>query len=1433
VALAALVAPVAALASACTPSSGAPPGLFGGAIGSSATGASAFGLGPVVAAGTAAAPAGVCQPGEPASLPDDGPSTLAGNPVDVATGRKVDRAVDLHLPPAGGSPALALALTVSRHFDSSATGSDALGPGWRLGLDVRVQRVPAARGPHPRIVQGDGRPVDFVRGEPLRGGGIRHHAARRADGVLDQLSAARGAVRWVWRWRDGRQLMFDASGRLERIVAPDADALALRYDDGGRLVSVADERGRSVELRYHPPNASTAGIDEATGAALEDVDRPGPHAGRLAALVTASGALASYLYDRAGRLAQVVHLGGGAVRYRYAGQRNARLVEVVLPDGRRSTWDYDAQGRVVRSLAAGDPPERALRFVYRPAGEASGDTEVSEANEPGLGAVYRWRRLADGRHRLLQGEGAACRACPPAPRRYGYSGDGQLAWVEAGALRWQVLRDASGRPVSVRRSGRPAGDGELETVAEVRWRPHPILDLPARILRPSVVAEGFAELRLEHAADGRLVSATETGWGRNIAGEAVPIRRHWPAAEDGAWPSDLADVLRAARSAGLEVASGQERPDEVRLTSAAGARWTYRFDDFGRIATVHSSDGGRLARAYDAAGRLAGERQEGVGEAIIVRDAEGRIVEHRVAAGADRETVTRFTWSRDGRLAGIDHPAQSERFRYDSAGRLLERAVRLELPAGGSREHRLHYRWDEASGRLRARSLPDGSWLLLERHAAGAVVALRRLREDGGAPQTLAEGIVAGPGAPARVVFGNGVVALRTGSSRAGGVRILHARPGAEAREAIVDQMVVFDARGNAVTRHDAAARRRYRYDAHDRLIESLVQEGPRLALHRFHHDADGNRLFEQHATLDAAGLASADARHRLDPSSQRQHSRTGHADGARRDAESTRRVGHDAAGRVVADGVRGYRWTAQGLLAEAREGDRLLARYRYNHRGERVSKEVGGRHTLYLVEDRRVLAELDAQGRVLRQYVHLGEAPLAVIDRVPGRPAGRGSIARAGERVAWLHLNHLGAPEAASDRHGRVIWRADYSPYGRAAVTAPALGTFVLALRLPGQHEDPETGLHYNDHRYYDPDTGRYLSPDPLGIAGGAHAYLYAAANPLRNVDPSGLLLFAFDGTGNSDPPPRRDDLSNVVKLARSYADGRVWYMSGVGRDDPGSGIAGGTADAVDGRTARTRVSYMLGELDRYVAGLGARSAPIAVDVIGFSRGASMARDFANRVADGVRDGSFSRQGVCLSLRFVGLWDTVAQFGVSGMSNAAWRLSVPAEAAYAAHAVALNEHRTLFPGESIVGSPLAGVRIERGFVGAHSDVGGSYAEGDLADVALVWMHDQARRAGLRMATLPSEFTRVTNPLLHDSDTDGVGDREFLYRNTRGWAVAGVPQRLARVDGMQWRDTLRFIDRFGTPRPDAYGEPTLVGNVLMPSYASWLASSYGIALAGP
>ncbi len=75
------------------------------------------------------------------------------------------------------------------------------------------------------------------------------------------------------------------------------------------------------------------------------------------------------------------------------------------------------------------------------------------------------------------------------------------------------------------------------------------------------------------------------------------------------------------------------------------------------------------------------------------------------------------------------------------------------------------------------------------------------------------------------------------------------------------------------------------------------------------------------------------------------------------------------------------------------------------------------------------------------------------------------------------------------------------YSPFGKASITTKGL---TFNLRFPGQYYDAETGLHYNWRRYYDPNTGRYITSDPIGLAGGINTYAYALGNPMIYTDPT-----------------------------------------------------------------------------------------------------------------------------------------------------------------------------------------------------------------------------------------------------------------------------------------------------------------------------------------
>jgi RHS repeat-associated protein len=84
------------------------------------------------------------------------------------------------------------------------------------------------------------------------------------------------------------------------------------------------------------------------------------------------------------------------------------------------------------------------------------------------------------------------------------------------------------------------------------------------------------------------------------------------------------------------------------------------------------------------------------------------------------------------------------------------------------------------------------------------------------------------------------------------------------------------------------------------------------------------------------------------------------------------------------------------------------------------------------------------------------------------------------------------------------VVWRAVYAPFGEATIDAASTAT--LNLRFPGQYYDQETGMHYNYFRYYDPETGRYMRSDPIGLVGGMNTYAYVLGSPLRWSDYRGL---------------------------------------------------------------------------------------------------------------------------------------------------------------------------------------------------------------------------------------------------------------------------------------------------------------------------------------
>jgi RHS repeat-associated protein len=103
-----------------------------------------------------------------------------------------------------------------------------------------------------------------------------------------------------------------------------------------------------------------------------------------------------------------------------------------------------------------------------------------------------------------------------------------------------------------------------------------------------------------------------------------------------------------------------------------------------------------------------------------------------------------------------------------------------------------------------------------------------------------------------------------------------------------------------------------------------------------------------------------------------------------------------------------------------------------------------------------------------------------------------------------YVHTDHLGTPQLVTDDSQAVVWQADYDPFGTVSITT---STAVNNLRFPGQYFDAESGLHYNYYRDYDPETGRYIQSDPIGLIGGINLYAYVESNPIQFADRFGLV--------------------------------------------------------------------------------------------------------------------------------------------------------------------------------------------------------------------------------------------------------------------------------------------------------------------------------------
>ena len=187
--------------------------------------------------------------------------------------------------------------------------------------------------------------------------------------------------------------------------------------------------------------------------------------------------------------------------------------------------------------------------------------------------------------------------------------------------------------------------------------------------------------------------------------------------------------------------------------------------------------------------------------------------------------------------------------------------------------------------------------------------------------------------------------------------------------------------------------------------------------------------------------------------------------------------------------------WDKQTWLYQYDALDRRIRKGRLKEDGSLEDE------TRFVWDGSRLLQEVYARGRYTYVYADQDSyEPLAQIHNYTN--AGFETY----QEINYFHCDQIGIPREMTDKDGRLLWFGDYDGWGRLDGETNITGAH-QPFRLQNQYCDAETGLHYNFYRYYEPNSGRFVTQDPIGLWGGSNFYQFAP-NVLMWVDWLGLMI-------------------------------------------------------------------------------------------------------------------------------------------------------------------------------------------------------------------------------------------------------------------------------------------------------------------------------------
>ncbi|MER6994455.1 RHS repeat-associated core domain-containing protein [Streptomyces sp. NPDC000410] len=1030
------------------------------------------------------------------------------DPVDVASGEMVLSQTDLALPGI-------LSLVLRRTHISSYRYGHCFGRSWASTLDERLE--PAGQGAmwaredgsilfYPDLprdadeqvlpLEGDRLPLTYVErnalgdvtyavhdthagltrrftGNPYHAGGLywlREIEDRNGNAL--QIGRTEDGLPTIVHHEGGYRVRVTTDPELGRVTGlslqtPDGpvQVTSFGYDSNANLEAVAHSSGTPLRFTYDDEARVTSWTDRNDYTYQYVYDA----AGRVVQTVGPDGALSSqFCYDTVNRITRFTD-STGAVTVTYLNELG-QVVAETDPLGHTVRFEWDRWDNLLcRTDQIGSTARFAydehgnLTTVYYPDGRQARTTynalhlPVSMTGPDGT----VWRQTFDergNRTAIIAPDGTSttftCDAAGALTTATYPTGDTERRTNDPAGLTLSVT-DPQGATYAVRRDpfGLPVESIDpTGAVTRLQWTPEGLL---SRRTAPDDTIESWT-----WDEEGNCLAYT------NPLGGVVRFEYTW------------FDLL-AART-GLDGARYEFTYDtELRVTGVRnpeGRTWRYQYGPAGLPMSETDFDGRTTTYEHDAAGRLVA-RTTPLGQRITMTyDALGNVVT-KDAAGV----VTRYTYDAADRLTRAESPTSTLSVERDAMGRLVAETA-------DGRTIRFGY---DTHGELVSRTTPTGAVTSYAYDAGGNRVQV----EASGHTLDYTHDEL---GRELRRTFGpaEAPVALDSGWDPIGR---LTSQSVSTARNTVLSRSYTYRADGflTSETDHLSGLTARFELDPLGRPLGVTAGEWSES----YTYDATGNQT----------GAQWPDRARHTESRGERVY------EGTRLLSAGGVRYEYDDAGRVVLRQKRRlsrkpdtwrYTWDAEDRLASCTTPDGTVWRYTYDPLGRRTAKHrmapdgaMVEATVQFSWDDTRLAEQTDTSTGVTLTWDHEGYRPVSQLER---RIAADSSQSDVGSRFFAIVTDLVGTPTELVDKHGEIAWHKRSTVWGLTAWNREA--DAYTPLRFPGQYDDPETGLHYNLHRHYDPETARYVSADPLGLAPAPNPAAYVT-NPFTWMDPEGLI--------------------------------------------------------------------------------------------------------------------------------------------------------------------------------------------------------------------------------------------------------------------------------------------------------------------------------------